>query len=147
LDWHLLEDPGHAGIQSLVRDLNSVLRAERALWELDFESDGFWWLEPNDADNNVFAFARAGRGGDPVVVCAMNLAPVPRENYRLGLPRAGHWNEILNTDAELYGGTNTGNLGGVETEDVPWHNQQQSAEITLPPLGVLYLTPGGVRPT
>jgi 1,4-alpha-glucan branching enzyme len=140
LDWHLLDDPGHAGIQSLVRDLNAVLRSHPALWELDFEGEGFWWLEPNDADNNVFAFARAGRGGDPVV-CVMNLAPIPREGYRLGLPRAGRWREVLNTDAEMYGGTNTGNLGGVVTEDMPWHNQQQSAAVTLPPLGVLYLVP------
>jgi 1,4-alpha-glucan branching enzyme len=142
LDWHLLEDPGHAGVQSLVRDLNAVMRSQRALWELDFDHEGFWWLEPNDADNNVFAFARTTRGGDEVVVCVMNLAPVAREGYRLGLPRAGHWRELLNTDAEVYGGTNVGNLGGVETEDIPWHNQPQSAAVTLPPLGVLYLIPG-----
>ena len=81
--------PATAGVQSLVRDLNAVLRSQPALWELDFDHEGFWWLEPNDADNNVFAFARAGRGGDPVVVCVMNLAPVPREGYRLGLPARG----------------------------------------------------------
>jgi 1,4-alpha-glucan branching enzyme len=141
LDWHLLSDPGHAGVQALVRDLNRVLRAQPALYEVDFEPAGFWWLEPNDADNNVFAFARASREGGDVVVCVMNLSPVPREGYRLGLPRAGRWREVLNTDAEAYGGSNVGNMGGVATEDIAWHNQPQSAEVTLPPLGVLYLVP------
>ena len=116
-------------------------RDQVALWQRDFDPEGFWWLEPNDADNNVFAFARAGRGGDPVVVCVMNLAPVAREGYRLGLPRAGRWKEVVNTDAELYGGSNVGNLGGVATEQIAWHNQPQSAAVTLPPLGVLYLVP------
>jgi 1,4-alpha-glucan branching enzyme len=143
LDWHLLDDAGHRGIQSLVRDLNGALREHPALWELDFDPQGFWWLEPNDADNNVFAFARERRDGGGPLVCAMNLAPVPREGYRLGLPRAGRWTEVLNTDAEAYGGGNVGNMGGVATEDVPWHNQAQSAEITLPPLGVVYLVPEG----
>jgi 1,4-alpha-glucan branching enzyme len=142
LDWHLLEDPGHRGVQTLVRDLNRVYRDEPALWERDFDHEAFWWLEPNDADNNVFAFARTGKD-DQIVVCVMNLAPVPREGYRLGLPRAGRWTERLNTDAEAYGGSNVGNFGGVTTEEVPWHNQPQSAELRLPPLGVVYLTPEG----
>jgi 1,4-alpha-glucan branching enzyme len=140
LDWHLLENPGHRGVQSLIRDLNGVYSREPALWTRDFDHEAFWWLEPNDADNNVFAFARIGTG-DEMLVCVMNLAPVPREGYRLGLPRAGRWVEALNTDAEVYGGGNVGNLGGVETQDVHWHNQPQSAEFTLPPLGVLYLVP------
>jgi 1,4-alpha-glucan branching enzyme len=145
LDWHLLSDDGHRGVQSLVRDLNAVYRERRALWELDFDPAGFWWLEPNDADNNVFAFARAGRdggaGGDGLIVCAMNLSPIPRHGYRLGLPRAGAWREVLNTDAGVYGGGDVGNLGEVRAEEVPWHNQTQSAEVTLPPLGVVYLVP------
>ena len=106
----------------------------------DFDHEAFWWLEPNDADNNVFAFARVGKD-DEILVCVMNLSPVPREGYRLGLPRAGRWVEALNTDADAYGGGNVGNLGGVETQDVHWHNQPQSAEFTLPPLGALYLVP------
>jgi 1,4-alpha-glucan branching enzyme len=141
LDWHHLEDPGHRGVQSLVRDLNRVYRDTPALYERDFDAEGFWWLEPNDADNNVFAFARTGRDGEGMVVCVMNLAPVPREGYRLGLPVAGEWREVLNTDAEPYGGSNVGNGGGIRTEEVPWHNQPQSAELSLPPLGVLYLVP------
>jgi 1,4-alpha-glucan branching enzyme len=140
LDWHLLDDPGHKGMQTLIRDLNAVYSDQRALWTRDFDHEAFWWLEPNDADNNVFAFARVGKD-DELLVCVMNLSPVPREGYRLGLPRAGRWVEALNTDAEVYGGGNVGNLGGVETQDVHWHNQPQSAELTLPPLGVLYLVP------
>jgi 1,4-alpha-glucan branching enzyme len=141
LDWHLLEDPGHRGVQSLVRDLNAVYRQTPALWERDFEHEAFWWLEPNDADNNVFAFARIGGADSAMVVCVMNLSPIPRHGYRLGLPCSGRWREVLNTDAEQYGGGNVGNYGGVATEDIPWHNQPQSAELTLPPLGVLYLVP------
>jgi 1,4-alpha-glucan branching enzyme len=140
LDWHLVEDAGHAGVQALVRDLNGVYLAQPALWERDFDPQGFWWLEPNDADNNVFAFTRVGDDGR-VLVCVMNLSPLPREGYRLGLPREGRWIEALNTDSSLYGGGDVGNMGGVATEPVPWHNQPQSAQLRIPPLGVLYLVP------
>lgn len=141
LDWHLLESAEHAGIQSLVRDLNRAYRAEPALWELDYSPDGFWWLEPNDATSNVLAFARASRGGAQVVAFVANLSPVPRHGYRLGLPRAGSWRELVNTDSGYYGGTDTGNMGGVEAEAMPWHEQPFSAEITLPPLAGLWLVP------
>jgi 1,4-alpha-glucan branching enzyme len=141
LDWELLEDPAHAGIQSLIRDLNRLYRAEPALWELDTEPAGFWWLEANDAANNVLAFCRAGRGAERVLACLCNLSPVPRESYRVGLPRAGRWREELNTDSEHYGGSGWGNYGGVEAEAVPWHEQPFSATVTLPPLGVVWLAP------
>ena len=141
LDWHLLEQPEHAGIQSLVRDLNRLYRSEPAMYELDSDPAGFWWLEPNDADNNVLAFARQSREGDRVVVFIANLSPVPRENYRLGLPRSGRWREALNTDSAYYGGSDVGNLGGVQPEPIPWHNQPFSAEVTLPPLAALWLVP------
>ena len=140
LDWHLLEEPRHAGVQRLVRDLNTAYREQPALWQRDDDHEAFWWLEANDADRNVVAFCRAG--SDPendVVACVMNLAPVPREGYRVGLPHGGRWRELLNTDAEHYGGTNTGNLGGVEAEPLPWHGQPCSAALTLPPLGVVWL--------
>jgi 1,4-alpha-glucan branching enzyme len=143
LDWHLLEDPGHAGIQSLVRDLNRAYRDEPALWALDADPAGFWWLEANDSDRNVVAFCRANAEGERVVAVVCNLAPVPRESYRVGLPRSGTWNEVLNTDAEHYGGSGVGNLGAVEAEGVPWHSQPFSAEVTLPPLGTLWLVPDG----
>ena len=141
LDWHLLEDAGNAGVQAVVRDLNRVMRSEPALYERDFDPGGFWWLEANDAANNVIAFARASKDGSRVLVCAANLAPVPRPDYRLGLPRAGRWREAINTDSSFYGGTDTGNLGGVEAEPVGWHEQPFSAEVTLPPLGVVWLVP------
>jgi 1,4-alpha-glucan branching enzyme len=144
LDWHLLEQPEHAGIQSLVRDLNRLYRDEPALWELDSDPSGFWWLEPNDADDNVIAFVRVGRergGARRMVAFAANLSPVARYDYRLGLPRSGTWREALNTDAAVYGGGNVGNLGGVEPEPVPWHGQPVSASVTLPPLGAIWLVP------
>jgi 1,4-alpha-glucan branching enzyme len=141
LDWHLLEQPAHAGIQSLMRDLNRLYRSEPALYELDSDPAGFWWLEPNDADNNVLAFARQSREGERVVVFIANLSPVPREHYRLGLPRSGRWREALNTDSSYYGGTDVGNLGGVQPEPIPWHDQPFSAEVTLPPLGAVWLVP------
>jgi 1,4-alpha-glucan branching enzyme len=141
LDWHLLEDAGNAGVQAVVRDLNRVLRSEPALYERDFDPAGFWWLEANDAAANVVAFARASKDGSRVLVCAANLAPVPRPDYRLGLPRSGRWREVMNTDSSFYGGTDTGNLGGIEAEPIGWHEQQFSAEVTLPPLGVIWLVP------
>jgi 1,4-alpha-glucan branching enzyme len=142
LDWHLLEQPGHAGIQALVRDLNHLYRDTPALWEVDFEPSGFYWIEPNDADHNVVVFARAGR--DPakdVAVCVMNLSPVPRHGYRLGLPQDGRWREVLNTDSAHYGGSDVGNYGGVRAGGIPWMGQPFSAEITMPPLGVVWLVP------
>ncbi|GAC1490292.1 MAG: 1,4-alpha-glucan branching protein GlgB [Solirubrobacteraceae bacterium] len=139
LDWDLLADAGHAGVQSLVRDLNHAYRELPALWERDDDSDSFVWLEANDADRNVICFMRQGAQGTPPVVCVCNLAPVPREDYRVGLPLPGSWNERLNTDASLYGGSNVGNLGVVQAEPVPWHDQPHSAALTLPPLGVLWL--------
>jgi 1,4-alpha-glucan branching enzyme len=141
LDWHLLEQPQHAGIQSLVRDLNRLYREEPALWEVDSDPSGFWWLEPNDADANVVAFARQSKNGERVLVFAANLSPVPRERYRLGLPRACRWKEAINTDSTFYGGSDVGNLGGVEPEPIPWNGQPVSAEITLPPLAAVWLVP------
>jgi 1,4-alpha-glucan branching enzyme len=141
LDWHLLEQPEHAGVRSLVRDLNRAYREQPALWQVDFEPSGFRWLEPNDAANNVVAFARLGLGDTRPVVCVCNFAPTPRYGYRVGMPRAGAWRELLNTDSAYYGGSDVGNQGAVEAEGVAWHDQPFSAEITLPPLGVVWLVP------
>jgi 1,4-alpha-glucan branching enzyme len=141
LDWHLLEQPDHAGIQSLVRDLNRLYRDEPALWQVDSDPAGFWWIEPNDADANVVAFARQSRDGERVAVFVANMSPVPRDSYRLGLPRSGRWREAINTDSTYYGGTDVGNLGGVEPEPIPWHGQPVSAQVTLPPLAAIWLVP------
>jgi 1,4-alpha-glucan branching enzyme len=141
LDWHLLERPEHSGIQALVRDLNRHYRAEPALWEFDFDPAGFVWLEPNDAAANVVAFARFAADGSRWLVCVCNFSPVPRRGYRVGLPRGGRWRELVNTDSEFYGGSGVGNMGGVDAEARPWHEQPYSAELTLPPLGVVWLVP------
>jgi 1,4-alpha-glucan branching enzyme len=143
LEWHLLDRPEHAGVQQLISDLNALYRNEPALYEVDFEPQGFRWLDANDVQRNVLAFLRIAADGTRTLACVCNLSPVPREEYRLGLPHPGAWREVLNTDSELYGGSNVGNLGGVEAEPSPWQGQPYSAELTLPPLGVVWLVPEG----
>jgi len=141
LPWWLLEHGEHAGIRDLVRDLNRIYREEPALWEVDFSHEGFQWIEPNDAMSNVLVFERLSKGAERRVVCIANLAPVPREGYRVGLPVAGTWSELLNTDSTFYGGTGVGNLGEVVAEKRPWHDRPYSALLTLPPLSVIWLRP------
>ena len=141
LHWNLLEYAEHQGVQSLVRDLNFAYRAEAALWEIDDDPSGFRWLEPNDAANNVVAFARLDAKGERPVVCVLNLSPVPRYDYRVGMPASGRWREALNTDSAYYGGSGVGNLGGVDAEARPWHDQPFSALLTLPPLAAVWLVP------
>ncbi|MEH6772962.1 MAG: 1,4-alpha-glucan branching protein GlgB [Cereibacter changlensis] len=136
LDWHLLDDPSHRGVQALVRDLNRIYRETPALYRNDSRPEGFEWLEANDADQSVFAYARKGRAEEPMVVVALNMTPVERR-YRLGFPAGGQWDEVLSSDAAVYGGLNRGNLGGVVTEAVGWHGQEQSALVTLPPLSAV----------
>ena len=142
VDWHLLERPGHRGVQQLVGDLNRLYRAEPALHEVDSDPAGFGWLELHDADANVVAFARFPRKGRPLV-CVCNLSAASRPAYRLALPRPGAWREVLNTDAVEYGGSGVGNLGQVVADETPWHDQPYSGELTLPPLGVVWLVPEG----
>src|SRR5215472_16468532 len=141
LPWGLLDHVEHSGVRDLVRDLNKVYREEPALLEVDFSHEGFRWLEPNDAANNVLAFMRLSRDGSRKVVCIANLSPVPRERYRVGLPDAGNWSEIVNTDSSYYGGSGIGNLGAVSAEPRDWHGQPYSADVTLPPLSVVWLRP------
>ncbi len=137
LDWHQLELPEHRGIQTLVRDLNRVYRDNPALHVHDCRPDGFEWIESNDSEASVFVFLRKGREGDPMVVVAINMTPVERDAYRIGLPAAGRWEEILNTDAAIYGGGNRGHKGGIESEPVVWHDRAQSALVKLPPLSAI----------
>jgi 1,4-alpha-glucan branching enzyme len=142
LPWWLLEHGEHSGVRDLVRDLNTLYRDHKALWEIDFSHEGFRWLEPNDATNNVVAFMRLPREGEGnPIVCVANLAPVPREAYRLGVPAAGGWTELLNTDSTFYGGSGLGNMGSVQAEKRSWHDQPYSLELTLPPLAAVWLTP------
>ncbi len=140
IDWHLADRPRHGGMQRLVRDLNHRYRETPALWELDADGSGFRWLVVDDRDANVVAFARFSASGHPLVAVA-NLSPVPRPGYRTPLPRGGFWREVLNTDSDVYGGANIGNMGGVNAEAVPWGGESWSAAVTLPPLGVVWLTP------
>ncbi len=142
LDWSLLDSgPFHRGAQRWVSDLNAIYRREPALWRGDFERDGFWWVDCGDHENSVLTFIRhASPEGHPGahshLLVILNLTPVPRPRYRVGLPLPGHWDELLNSDAALYGGSNLGNPLGVETEPYAVHNQSHSAEFTLPPLSV-----------
>jgi 1,4-alpha-glucan branching enzyme len=146
LDWGLLEHDQHAGVQRLVGALNALYRAEPALYEQDHDPAGFRWLDANDAERNILAFLRFDLSGGRPLACVCNLSPVPRPQFRVGLPIAGRWRELLNTDSALFGGSNVGNLGGVEAAPEPWQGQPCSAELTLPPLAVVWLVPEGPRP-
>ena len=141
LDWHLLDLPQHKGMQAWVRDLNALYCGTPALHVNDTRPEGFAWLESNDADASIYAYIRRGLPDDPLVVVALNMTPVERR-YRLGLPVAGQWDEVLNSDADRYGGGNRGNLGGVLTEATGWHGQAQSALVTLPPLSAVIFRQG-----
>jgi 1,4-alpha-glucan branching enzyme len=139
LSWDLLRHWGHAGLQRLAADLNRIYRAEPALYEADFDWRGFEWLDCHDADNSTFSFLRRAKATDDCVVVVCNCTPVVRENYRVGVPEAGFYQELLNTDAASYGGSNVGNFGGVEAEAVPWIGHSHSLRLTLPPLGAIFL--------
>jgi 1,4-alpha-glucan branching enzyme len=135
LDWWQLDLEPHKGMQALVRDLNRLYRDTPALHQRDCEGDGFDWLIADDRQNSVFAWARKAPGQPPVAVVS-NFTPVPRGGYRVPLPQAGRWAEILNTDAGIYGGSGTGNMGGVTATD---GERGISAELTLPPLATIWL--------
>jgi len=161
LDWWLLGDPGHAGVSELLRALNRTYRERPALWEQDFVPEGFRWIDASDTDNSVLSFLRfaasgsasaavdsrpgssqpGGVAGTDVLACVANLTPVPHHGYRIGLPVSGQWSEILNTDAAEFGGSGMGNQGRVQATASRWHGLPASAELTLPPLGVLWLAP------
>jgi 1,4-alpha-glucan branching enzyme len=140
LDWSMLDDPAHAGVAQLVADLNAAYRREPALWSQDTTPDGFKWTVADDSHHNLFVFERIGSGGG-VVVCVANFSPLPLEGHRIGLPHAGRWQEIINTDAAAYGGTGVGNLGAFAAEGIGWHGRPASARLRIPPLGALWLRP------
>jgi 1,4-alpha-glucan branching enzyme len=129
----------HGGVARFVEDLGRLYAASPALWAGDHEPDGFAWIDASDVETSVYSWIRRGDGDVAAVV--LNLTPVPRTDYRLGLPAGGRWVEALNSDSEHYGGSNLGNLGGVEALDEPWHGQPYSASLTLPPLAGLILRP------
>jgi 1,4-alpha-glucan branching enzyme len=137
LDWQLLENPLHAGVQRLVRDLNRLYRSIPALHERDCEAEGFEWIVADDSHNSVFAWLRRGCDGSGLVVVVVNFSPVPREAFRLGVPAPGIYTERLNTDSRHYGGSNVGNEGGVQAQTSASHGQPYSLSINLPPLAAL----------
>ena len=139
LQWHLLENESHRGLQRYVKDLNRLYLSEPAFYEVDFEWSGFQWIDFSDADHAVIAFMRRARNTEDAVICIGNFTPVPREQYRIGMPAMGAYRELLNSDAELYGGSNMGNGGMRHAEPTPWHGQPYSVLLTLPPLSMLYL--------
>jgi 1,4-alpha-glucan branching enzyme len=154
LDWWILDFDVHRGVQQLARDLNALYRRTPALWELDSSPEGFGWIDANDAQGNTLSFLRlaaipgtAAVGhatqGDTsrTVACIANFSAVPHVDYQVGLPHAGRWREILNTDAAVYGGSGAGNMGSIEAGPEPWHGRPASALITLPPMSVLWLAP------
>jgi 1,4-alpha-glucan branching enzyme len=141
LDWHLLDYPMHAQVQTWVKDLNHCYLKQPALFERDFSFEGFRWIEANDAEQSVFTYIRYAEDMSDFLIVACNFTPVPRYHYRIGVPTLGHYAELLNSDSGIYGGGNLGNLGGVEAEPVPWHEWHQSLDITIPPLGIVILKP------
>ena len=136
LDWHLLDDPQHAGLRRLVGDLNRLYRTEPALHRHDHDASGFEWVDCNDVEQSTLSFLR--RDGNDAVLVVCNFTPVPRSNFRVGVPRAGNWRELLNTDAGDYGGAGFGNFGGVDSAPLPMHGRNNSVSLTLPPLGVVF---------
>jgi 1,4-alpha-glucan branching enzyme len=139
LDWALVDDVRHAGIQRFVGDLNRLYRAEPALHQQDFEPGGFSWIDCHDSDNSVFSFVRRAKDPADFIIAVANFTPVVRRGYRVGVPLPGRYRELLNSDSEVYGGSNVGNAGGVTSEAVPRHGQPHSLALALPPLGVLLL--------
>jgi 1,4-alpha-glucan branching enzyme len=146
LDWHLLDEPQHRMLLRWVRDLNTAYRGEPALHELDTNAAGFQWIDCNDAEQSVLVYLRRARSTSNVVIVACNFTPVPRHNYRIGVLAGGTWEEMLNSDAPLYGGSGQGNLGGVVAAPVPRHGRPQSINVTLPPLGMVVFRGSGSEP-
>ncbi len=137
LDWALLQFDTHRGLQRWVRDLNTLYRGEPALHELDADPAGFEWIDCNDSQRSIISFRRMTRRQEDTLLFVCNFTPEPRPNYRIGVPERGHWNEILNGDAPLYGGSGQGNLGGAGTSPVPMHGHPYSLNLTLPPLAMV----------
>jgi 1,4-alpha-glucan branching enzyme len=138
LDWHLCQYPPHVGLQRWVEDLNQLYRTEPGLHELDTHPAGFEWIDCNDAPGSIVSCLRKGRSTDDVLLVVCNFTPIPRINYRVGAPRAGFWQEVRNSDAQEYGGSGYGNMGGVEAAPIPCHGRPNSLNLTLPPLSVVF---------
>jgi 1,4-alpha-glucan branching enzyme len=143
LEWQLLQDPLHAGLRQWVADLNRAYCAEPALHERDLDPAGFEWIDCHDTEASVISLLRKGKSTDDLAIVVCNFTPVPRLNYRIGVPRGGNWREILNSDARIYGGAGWGNQGSVEAVPVPLHGRSHSLTLTLPALSAVFLKSGG----
>ena len=139
LEWHVLDYPLHKGVQKWVRDLNNLYKREPSLFELDFEPEGFEWIDSGAWENSVVSFIRKGKIKKDIILVVCNFTLIPRYNYRIGVPYNGFWKELLNSDRKEYGGSGDGNFGGVEAEKIPFHGRDYSLPLTLPPLGILIL--------
>ena len=139
LDWHLLGEYFHSGLRDWLRDLNGAYQNIRSMHELDVKPAGFEWIDANDSDQSIISFMRRSTAGDDTVVVVLNFTPIVRHNYQIGVPEPGYWKEILNSDARHYGGSGQGNLGGVEAAPVMRHGRAFSLNLTLPPLGAVFL--------
>jgi len=140
LDWHLLdEDPDRQKFFHFITDLIHLYRQLPALWQKDDDDSGFAWIDCHDYENSILVYQRRGKDEKDTIICVLNLTPLTHHNYRIGLPWNGNYSELFNSDAEIYGGSNQGNLGKITSTEVPFHNQITSAEITIPPLGALIL--------
>ncbi|MFA4915095.1 MAG: 1,4-alpha-glucan branching protein GlgB [Syntrophales bacterium] len=145
LEWHVLQAPFPQGIQKWVKDLNCLYRTEPSLHELDFTIQGFEWVDCQNWEESIISFIRKGKRPEDLVLVLCNFTPVPRYNYRIGVPKGGFWKEILNSDAVVYGGSGHGNIGGSEASPIPAHGRYYSLSLTMPPLGVLFFKHGGSR--
>jgi 1,4-alpha-glucan branching enzyme len=141
LDWHLLQYPVHSGLRRWVRDLNTLYRGQPSLFDVDFDTAGFEWVDCSDSQRSVVCFLRKGKHLADMMLFVCNFTPVPRHNYRVGVPLDCHWRELLNSDAPLYGGSGQGNIGGVAAVPLPIHGRPYSLNLTLPPLGVVIFQP------
>jgi 1,4-alpha-glucan branching enzyme len=141
LDWDSLHSPFHSGLLRWVRDLNTFYRGQPSLFEADFDSSGFEWVDSSDSQRSVVCFLRKGRNPADIMLFVCNFTPVPRQNYRVGVPFGSPWREVLNSDAPLYGGSGQGNAGGVAAAPLPIHGRPYSLNLTLPPLGIVVCKP------
>src|SRR5688572_23542348 len=138
VDWHLLDmGPYHRGLQRFIEDVNKLYKAEPSLWESDYDFEGFFWVDCSDSENSVLSFVRQNKEHSSRLLVVLNLTPVMRTDYRIGLPQGGFWREVLNSDSETYGGSNAGNFGGVHAVEGQIHNHPYSASFVLPPMSVI----------
>jgi len=141
LDWHLLDYDMHKKLQRYVKDLNALYKREKAFYEVDFNYKGFEWIDCNDSDYSVISFIRKSNDEGDILIFVFNFTPVAHSDYRIGVPFSAFYKEIFNSDSEIYGGSNMGNLGGVKADEIVFHNKPYSISLQIPPLSMLVLKP------